>query len=199
MDTKKLNEKESLDLIASMIRNTRNNLESRGGKSLLIWGYTTIGVSILVYLLLNCSHNWHYSFLWFIIPIVGGICEYLNIRNHPRKVTTYIDQVTKNVWRVIGLVALLTSIATFLTQIPILFFIALLISMGGAISGLIIKSKTLTTTGFIGILLSYSLLIITGLDSILIFAATFLLMCIIPGHLLNRAATKKSPKQEQHV
>ena len=41
MENKNLNEKESLELIARMIRNTHENLETRGGKSMLVNGYTT--------------------------------------------------------------------------------------------------------------------------------------------------------------
>ena len=48
MEERKLNEKESLELIAQMIQNTKNRLETNCGMPFLFWGYTTIFVSLLV-------------------------------------------------------------------------------------------------------------------------------------------------------
>lgn len=41
MEERKLNEKESLELIAQMIQNTKNRLETNCGMPFLFWGYTT--------------------------------------------------------------------------------------------------------------------------------------------------------------
>lgn len=38
MEDKKLNEKESLELIAQMIQNTRRNLDEGSGNMFLVWG-----------------------------------------------------------------------------------------------------------------------------------------------------------------
>lgn len=51
MEERKLNEKESLELIAQMIQNTKNRLETNCGMPFLFWGYTTIFVSLLVWFL----------------------------------------------------------------------------------------------------------------------------------------------------
>lgn len=63
MENKKLNEKESLELIARMIRNTHENLETRGGKSMLVNGYTTFLTSIVIYFLVGYTHNPYYPFV----------------------------------------------------------------------------------------------------------------------------------------
>ncbi len=47
MEERKLNEKESLELIAQMIQNTKNRLETNCGMPFLFWGYTTLFVSLL--------------------------------------------------------------------------------------------------------------------------------------------------------
>ena len=39
MEDRKLNEKESLELITQMIRNTRRNLDAGCGNMFLLWGY----------------------------------------------------------------------------------------------------------------------------------------------------------------
>lgn len=45
MEERKLNEKESLELIAQMIQNTKNRLETNCGMPFLFWGYTTPSLS----------------------------------------------------------------------------------------------------------------------------------------------------------
>ena len=46
MEDRKLNEKESLELIAQMIRNTRRNLDAGGGNMFLLWGYVGAVVTL---------------------------------------------------------------------------------------------------------------------------------------------------------
>ena len=46
MENKKLNEKESLELISQMIQNTRTRVEKDGGTPFLIWGYGTVIISL---------------------------------------------------------------------------------------------------------------------------------------------------------
>ncbi|WP_298612324.1 hypothetical protein [uncultured Odoribacter sp.] len=202
METKELNEKESLELIARMIRNTHDNLETRGGKTMLIYGYTTLFTSIVIYFIVGYTLNPYYYFLWFAIPIVGGIGKYFDKRSHPRKVTTYIDRMVGYVWLVSGVIVWLSACAAFFTVfriLPILFMVAIMINTATIITGLIIKFKALTIGGSVGVILSYSLLIVLGLKSILIFAVIFLFCMIIPGHILQYAERKKRLKSEKHV
>ncbi len=202
MENKKLNEKESLELIARMIRNTHENLETRGGKSMLVNGYTTFLTSIVIYFLVGYTLNPYYHLLWFIIPVVGIIWKYIDKRSHPQKVTTYIDRVVGYVWMVAGIIVWLSACAAFFSvfsMLPILFVVALMINTATIITGLVIKFKALTIGGSAGILLSFSLLIIFGLKSILIFALIFLLCMIIPGHILQYAEKKKRLKSRAYV
>ena len=51
MEEKKLNERESLELITRMIQETKNKLEVGDGNVLLIWGYVSVLTAILVYVM----------------------------------------------------------------------------------------------------------------------------------------------------
>lgn len=57
MEEKKLNEQESLALITSMINDTRERLAENSGRPFLIWGYTSIAVSILEYAAITFAWN----------------------------------------------------------------------------------------------------------------------------------------------
>ena len=68
MEERKLNEKESLELIAQMIQNTKNRMETNCGMPFLLWGYTTVFTSLLVWLLVTYTQNNNWQYLWFMLP-----------------------------------------------------------------------------------------------------------------------------------
>ena len=56
MEERKLNEKESLELITRMIRNTKHNLEIGDGNIFLFWGYLTVTSTAIVAAIDRESH-----------------------------------------------------------------------------------------------------------------------------------------------
>jgi hypothetical protein len=70
METKQdrqLNEKESLELIARMIQNTKQKMEEGSGTMFLIWGYITVIVTLLVWGIVFYTQNYYWQFLWFLL------------------------------------------------------------------------------------------------------------------------------------
>lgn len=58
MEDKRISEKESLELIAQMIKDTQENIARYAAYPFLIWGYTTVGISIAIwYLYLQTAHT----------------------------------------------------------------------------------------------------------------------------------------------
>ena len=194
MEDKVLTEKESLDLISQMIRNTRSRLEDNSGIPFLIWGYTTIIVAVIVWSLVTTSGNYLWHWLWFAIPVFGGTLWLLHNKkqlNNRSRVITFVDRAISHVWMVFGIASFMISIISFLTYIPILFIVLLTMGMATAITGLIIRFKPIIFSGFIGILFSPLCVIVRDTSSILIFAAIFVLMMVIPGHMLNYTAKRR--------
>lgn len=193
MEDKVLTEKESLDLISQMIRNTRSRLEDNSGIPFLIWGYTTVIVAVIVWSLVTTSGNYLWHWLWFAIPVFGGTLWLLHNKkqlNNRSRVITFVDRAISHVWMVFGIASFMISIISFLTYIPILFIVLLTMGMATAITGLIIRFKPIIFSGFIGILFSPLCVIVRDTSSILIFAAIFVLMMVIPGHMLNYTAKR---------
>ena len=194
MEDKVLTEKESLDLISQMIRNTRSRLEDNSGIPFLIWGYTTVIVAVIVWSLVTTSGNYLWHWLWFAIPVFGGtlwLLHYKKQLNNRSRVITFVDRAISHVWMVFGIASFMISIISFLTYIPILFIVLLTMGMATAITGLIIRFKPIIFSGFIGILFSPLCVIVRDTSSILIFAAIFVLMMVIPGHMLNYTAKRR--------
>lgn len=194
MEEKQINANESLEIITKMISNTQEKWERNGGTPSLIWGYATVFVSLLIwslYKFCGITDMW-LMYLWFLIPALGTIFMTIFKKKTEKGYTTIIDKVVNYVWITLGIACGVVSIATFLLPIPILFSIVLMIGIGVTITGLVTKMKVFTICGIIGGILSFACLIIEGLDCCLIFAALFVLICIIPGHVLNCVASKKS-------
>lgn len=190
MEDKKLTEKESLELIAQMIQNTRNKVKKNAGMPFLIWGYTTIVVALATWYMVLTTGNYHWHFLWFLIPVLGSPLNFLFFKRERKEVTTFVDGMVGKVWLVFGIGAVMVSIMAFIVDIPILFLILLLISMAVTLTGFVIRFNTAVGFGVFGVLVSFTFLFIHGTNQILLFSAIFLVMMVVPGHILNHLTRK---------
>lgn len=188
MEDKKLNSQESIDLIARMIQNTQNNLQKNAGSYSILWGYVTLVVSLAVYFLLTATGDLRVHFIWLAIPVVGFLLSFI-LRRHlgPVHVRTFVDTATYKLWVPLG-VAL--CIFPFVTGERALTVVLMLISLGIAQTGLIVKYPVFTVAGFIGLAAALALLFIGGPGQILVFAFFSAVVLIIPGHILNHKAAK---------
>lgn len=199
MKEKSLSNQESLELITRMIRNSQEKFERGAGKPFLIWGYTTIAVSLIVWWLLKTTLNPYWNWCWFAIPIIGTTLMLITQRNHPKKVTTFIDQAIQHVWAILGTCCILVPlyVAFFDKNLPVLFIISLLMFASQAITGAIIRLGYIRFMGLSGILMSFGVLSLNGIYQIWGFIAMFLIVMIIPGHIMN-AQAKRHQKTERH-
>ena len=194
MEEKRITEKESLELITLMIENTKDNMEKGSGRMLLLWGYLSALVALSVFVSWHITGNTLTFLGWWAIPLIGFPLQFIIHKKSPKRIITYVDKAVGQVWKVTGTCAVLTPFVYMFASFPILFAEALLISMGATMTGLLTKYKTLAVTGSAGILLSYLLLFVTAEYQILVFAALFVILMIVPGHLLNAECVRKSGK-----
>lgn len=201
MEDRKLKEEESLELISRMIRDSRKSVDYKAGTFSLIWGYVTVFVSLLIYGGWVLTHHQAIFWLWFLIPVVGVVATWLFERNQPALKRTYLDKVINQIWMVLGLVGWGLAVACFLLpgSFSILFLISLLMGMGMTMTGCVASYKVYIGFGVAGILLSFLCLLAKGTEQILIFAGIFIIMMIIPGHLLNRELRKEWMKDSKHI
>ena len=206
-----LDEHRSLEIISKMIADTSAHIDNESGKYFLLWGYTTVIVSLFEYVAQLLHLPIHLClWAWWLIPIVGGIGTLiLNRRAGVARPKSYVDRSISAVWMVFGLSFCMAFIAALVYGANILFLTAMLMGMGTVITGKICQHRVLTVAGMAGMVLS--LLIPAGhlllreyatalresgiahVEAIfyiemVIFAAVFLVMMVIPGHILyNRA------------
>lgn len=199
MEDKKMSEQESLELISQVIRDSRKSVEYKAGSFSLIWGYVTVIVSLLVYAGFALTDYHEVAWLWFLIPIGGCLAMWRLGLSQKSLKRTYFDRIINQVWMVLGLVGWGLSVACLLLPgaFSILFLISLIMSMGVTLTGCIASYKTYIGFGITGILLSFLCLAVKGEEQILIFAAIFVIMMIIPGHLLNRDVRREQVLNEK--
>ena len=203
MEEKKFTEKESLELISHMIQATRKNLVKDQGNYFIIYGYTAAILSIIIYTLLCMTHTPWWWAGWFLMFLPVIILSFKEKRNTPT-VITYTDSMVNKVWQVMGASFSLTMLVIlalsfivgkcdFMLMLPLCLLYA---SIGTAITGLVIREKCLSYTPFAGFVFAiYMLMNYTINNSIdirwnLYFGLSFIIMMIIPGHVLNNKSEK---------
>lgn len=194
VNDRQLNEKESLELITNMIRNTRQRMEEGSGTMFLIWGYVTIIVTMAVWGIVSYTGNYRWQFAWFLLPILGYTIAFFYKKQRAMKprATTYIDRVIRYIWVVLGIAGFLLSVISIMHRLPILFIIVLIMGIGITLSGLIINFRPLVISGALGMATSIVLTFLSWNIQLPAFAFIFLFMTVIPGHYLNYKARKNN-------
>jgi len=190
MEDKILNEKESLELISQMIRNTQQRLKEGNGKPFLIFGYTTIAISMIVYSLLTLTQSNLSHLAWFGIPVIGFVIMYLSKKNEVKYSKTYIDRIVINIWTVIGASVMFVSIAAIFVRIPVMPLLILLLGIATTLTGLTIRFKPVIFCGVFGMASCVLPYVMNGYNQVLMYAICIFVMMVIPGHILHLKSRK---------
>lgn len=193
MEERNISEKESIELIARMIKNTQHRMEQGAGTPMLIWAFATIIATIAVWISIRLTHNYSCHYLWFLIPVLGTIGMLLRKKKNTF-IRTHIDQTVFQVWLVLGgtgLAISCLSIFRLLWNFPILFVIILFMGMATVLTGLITKYKPMVIGGISGMVIGFVQHLVRNEDLyFLLFALSFVVMMVIPGFILNYRAKK---------
>ena len=200
-----IDERRSLEIISQMIADTSQKIEQNSSYHFLAWGYTTVLVSLFEYIVCVAGLNKSWLWAWWLIPVIGGVATYLLTRREKQSVRpkSYIDRSVSAVWTVLGLSSLVSYVVFFDNASAFYFLIAFMMGIGTTISGAICRQRLLTVSGAVSILLSvvfplkrWAMINYTITDpaiiyaDILIFAAIFVVMMIVPGHIYLHRAKK---------
>lgn len=201
MEERKITERESLEVITSMIARTKQRYIG-DGNIMLLWGYLTVAVSALVWIMLAATHQYAWNWLWFAIPIAGGIATPIMSRKQLQTsgVVTYSDKVTSHLWTIFGLSEfVLTAIClgfTFIGGIncwvAMLTYSIIAAPVAEIAQGLIVNEKCMTAGGAVGLAVGLVTVCCVsgglplGADWYMpLFILAFVAMMIVPGHIIN--------------
>ncbi|MDR1200385.1 MAG: hypothetical protein LBL58_01980 [Tannerellaceae bacterium] len=185
MEDRKMNEKESLELIAQMIRNTRNKLAVGSGRPFLLFGYAGVVFALAIWFLLRATDAWQWNLLWFVLPLIFWPVVIRIYRNMMDK-TTYVDRIVKYIWILTGFTILIAcGFTVIFVRMESLFFSALLLGMSTTLTGLAVRIPPVTIAGIAGMIISPAALWLHDENRLLLLAALFVLVFVVPGHILN--------------
>lgn len=207
MEEKEINERESLDIITAMIDRTKERYMLGDGNIFLMWGYLTVIVGALVWILLAVTHNPAVNWLWYLIWIIGGIATPIMTKKRAIKkgAKSYSDKITSQIWSIVGFSAIA---ATFMclgflfikgidTWNTMLAFALVIVPIAEIAQGIVVNEKSIIMGGSMGLLAGiFTLCCISGnvpLEAswfMPIFIIAFACMMIIPGHILNHKSKK---------
>lgn len=208
MEDRKLTEKESLEVITSMIALTKQRYIG-DGRIVLMWGYLVASVSILVWIMLATTHQGYWNWLWFAIPIIGGIATPIMAHKQHQQngVKTFSDTVTSRLWTIAGISEIVLIAACIVFEYAfghncwsaMLVYTLIAMPLAEIAQGLFIKEKSLTAGGLTGLAVGIVTIccVVAGIPLIAnwfmpLFIIAFVAMMIVPGHILNHKARKEA-------
>lgn len=171
---------DSLNIISRMMSETRRGVLQHSYIPFLTWGGSTIFVSAIVYIVVRYTGN-HLGFLlWYILPVLGiPMTRILSPRE--KMVKSGISSSLQSIWWMLTILLICFSVTSFLLPFNVLFFILLLLSIGSFVTGAVIAYPFLQYSSVAGFIVSFLLLLISGLNQIPVFAAAVAVMMIVPG------------------
>lgn len=207
MEDRKLTEKESLELISQMIINTRRRIEIGDSNILLLWGLSTVVIGLAVYILVMTTKNPGFHGLWGLLGLVGLYNARIEKKRENNGSQSYTDRISKGIWNVIGVTAIISVACSFICQIQtgiaavygcMVFFALIIIGLGVAMQGIVIKERSMVIGGTFSVccgmllaclLIAYDTLYVTYTMPVLILC--YIVMMVMPGCILRSKAKKQ--------
>lgn len=205
MNERKITEKESLEIISSMIARTQEHTY-HSGAPLLLMGCVTAVTAIAVWLLCQTTGNAEWNWLWLILPVAGCFAVPAISRRKVEKVgaKTYYGVLIRKIWGAVSIsccvAALVCAAAELFADIDcwkaMLVFPIIVVAFAQIVQGLLIRECSLTASGAFGLLLGIALaagvaggIVISTYWYLPIFVPLAAMM-IIPGFILNQKARR---------
>lgn len=187
-NVKKLNPKESLDVISDAIQKTKENIKDQNFYYLL-WGWATSIAAVLNYLIINFT-DFKYVFLpWAVLmPLAGIIAIVYSIKYSKEKsYETYLDEFLKYLWRVLSVSFVLVVFTSLELEANPVIFVLLIAGIGTLISGLTMKFMPLILGGSLFFVFSLTSIFINDSLTLLIFAIAIITGYLIPAYILKNS------------
>ena len=202
MEERKMNEAESLELITSMINDSRARMGRDFGTPFLIWGYTTVLVSIIQALIVAFVDDFMpYLWLWGAIPLIGWPLM-LCLNRQERGAVNYIDRCVGAVWTGIGIASVFIPFYCGF-GISVFSTVVVLMGVGTYVTAVVIKDKIVKRIGVAAIISPVTFTVAhfvyvrfftfehngyggLYLTECIIFAVIIFMLLVVPGHILNR-------------
>ena len=192
----------SLRLISETIERSRRTITKNSGKPLILWGVLVALTALIIYILWSLTGSPAWNFLWFAMSAIGALIMHRNTNKGEKVPDTEISRMLGKIWMWFGIFATgffaLVWIAWGIRQlsgiegalsVDLTLIITLLMGLGGALSGSVLKYKPITACSVVATALSVLLLMVISGSSpvrILSFVILGVFALLIPGLVLQK-------------
>lgn len=136
----KLDERRSIEIITSVINDTRARMEVNTGAHMLLWGYTLALTSAAAAIATLRAATPATTMIWIAIPVAGIIGTWILSRRKPSEYPS--NRILKALWWVVGIIA---AVIFFLTAH--FFTVALLLAVAAIVTGVTTREKAVIAAG----------------------------------------------------
>ncbi len=206
---KQLNEKESIELIARMISETKSRFEVGDGNILLNWGILTATIATVVWAAVAATGNPAFNGLWALMAFGWFFNRRLAVKQSSRGCLSYTDKLCTAIWKSVGIlgaagvvICTVLHLTTGNSPWMVMFFYALFVVGFGIIgSGAALKVRSMVAGGILSV--AFGMVLLGCIFSEVKLSMTwvmpcfihcFVLMMIIPGLEMRRLARKENER-----
>jgi hypothetical protein len=178
---------EQLEIISQTIAKAKENL-SEHSFAFIFWGWLVSLTALFNYVLLVYSSLGNLSYLaWPITTLMGfaAMVMYYRKKEKKKKHQTHVEYFLSKLWIVIGCVLLFFSLTFPFVKFNPWFFYPIIVGIGTAVTGAVLKFKPLVFGGFV--LLSFPLysVLVSKQALLVLYAGVIIVSYLIPGYLLK--------------
>ncbi len=203
MEDKKLTPQESMELISSMIQNTKRRVASPDLRISVMWAVLTIVTAAAAWIVVAITHNPWFNFIWFAIPVVGIPARIILAGKRQERCMTksFIDVVSEGVWKAVGYIAIGLTIACLIAHccgypeawMAMFYYAFIIVGFGAVVSGLLLRENSYVIGGMFSVFSGFAVIICNMCDVPLyywwvvpLYILCFLLMFIVPAFIVAR-------------
>lgn len=181
-----LNAQQSLDLIASMIRQTQGNVSS-SSFYFLLWGWVITICNFGMYILMQYYAPKYAAIVWTLcIPAWIITMIYGNKQDKSKAMTTHLDKISMWLW--IGLGITIVPAWLFGSKINWMVNAIVLMPVGLAtfVSGVIIRFRALIFGGITFWIAGTLCYFVAPIDQYLVGGVAMIFGYLVPGYMLRK-------------
>jgi hypothetical protein len=178
---------ESLDVIASMIRQAKGNLQ-KSSFYFLLWGWTIVIANLGVYFLLKFTDVSN-PFLMFAVTIPAAVISMVHGSRQEAKISapTLLDNISKWLWIGFGITCFIIAIFGKQTNWQINPIIITMCAVPTFLSGVMLRFRPLRLGGMAFWVFGVASFLIPGPTQFLLASVAVVLGYLVPGYLLKKS------------
>lgn len=200
MEEKNLTEKESLELISQMIKETKHRLYVEDGNALILSGVWIVFVAALTTAAVLITSNPNAQVLWVLVALVVPFVRAIRRKkNEVNGKVSYVDKMVRQLWLINSYsVIAATMIAIVTSWVVLLLYSFVIVGFCAAAQGVVVREKSLVVGGFISVVLGGIVagMALCGLPLYLEYVlpmmiVSYVAMMIVPGYIIRKKALKQ--------